>query len=226
MYIFLDESGQFTKSGNGEYFVIGSFTIGDPRRTEKQFKAWHKLKFPKAMRGQPEIKFSDVKIGDELRLKTLRFIADLDVRINFSFLRRANIPVNYVQRDKIKGGELYTHIIGATLEMYLPITDHELRVFCDQRHLKGVKRPRFKAILEAQLLPQVPKNTIVQIEMVDSASSANIQVADWIAGALACYLEGKKNGKLCFDVLKNNVIGEGKELFKETRQNKKPNRSD
>jgi len=34
-YIFLDESGQFTKRPNEKYFVVGSFTIGNPRRTEK-----------------------------------------------------------------------------------------------------------------------------------------------------------------------------------------------
>lgn len=36
-HIFLDESGQFTKNSKEKYFVIGSFTIGEPKRTNKDF---------------------------------------------------------------------------------------------------------------------------------------------------------------------------------------------
>ena len=49
--------------------------------------------------------------------------------------------------------------------------------------------------------------------MVDSTTNANIQIADWISGALARYLEQKPFGKEYYEILKNNVIGEGKELF-------------
>ena len=225
-FIYIDESGQFKKSNDGEFFVVASFTVGDSKRTEKRFKSWLKEKFPKKMRSQPEIKFSDATIKDELRIKTIKFIANLDVIIRYSFLKRANIPEGYIRKEKIKSGELYTHIVGDVLEKYLPITDHEFRAFCDQRHVKGITKAKFKSILEAQIRPKLPKNTIIQIEMVDSTSSANIQIADWITGALAHYLEGKKNGKLYFDILKNNIIAEGNELFKDHRQNKKPNRSD
>lgn len=109
---------------------------------------------------------------------------------------------------------LYTNIIGETLEMFLPISDNEFRVFCDQRHLKGIKRSEFKQILRARLLPQLPQGSIVQIEMIDSTTNTNIQIADWISGALAWYLEGKKLGEEYFKILKNNILDEGKELFK------------
>jgi hypothetical protein len=113
-YIFLDESGQFTKHNNERYFVVGSFTVGNPRRTEKQ-------------------------------------------------------------------------------------------------------------------LPQLPQGSLVQIEMIDSASNPNIQIADWISGALARYLEEKNLGNDCYQILKNNLLSEGKELFKDywenKYKNKNPNRS-
>jgi len=51
-YIFIDESGQFKKHDHHEYFIVGSFTIGNPRRTEKQFNVWRKTKFPKKLRNQ------------------------------------------------------------------------------------------------------------------------------------------------------------------------------
>lgn len=214
-HIFLDESGQFAKHNDEKYFVVGSFTVGNPRRTEKQFRSWQRSKFPKRIRYQPEIKFSEIKIDDSLRLKTLKFIADLDVRIRYSYLLRQNIPDDFWKKDRLQSGLLYTEIIGETLEMYLPANDLEFRVFCDQRHLKGLKRSEFKNILKAHLFPQLPQGSIVQIEMIDSATNANIQIIDWIAGSLAYYLEKKRLGEEFYQILKNNILKEGRELFKD-----------
>jgi len=220
-YIFLDESGQFNKHNDEKYFIVGSFTVGDQRRTEKQFRAWQHEKFPRKLRYQSEIKFSEVKIPDTLRLKTLKFLSNLDVRINFSYLLRQNIPDDFIKKDKLQSGLLYTHIIEKTLEMYLPINDREFRVFCDRRHLKGIKHSRFREILISGLLPQLPNGAIVQIEMVDSTSNANIQIADWISGALARYFEKKNLGDKCHQILKNNILG-SKELFKDYWDTKYP----
>lgn len=219
-HIFLDESGQFTKYKDEKYFVIGTFTIGNPRRTEKQFRSWQRTKFPRKLRHQPEIKFSEININDNLRLKTLKFISDLDVRIHYSYLLKRNIPDEYRKKDRLKSGLLYTNIVGETLEMYLPISDREFRVFCDKRHLKGIKRSEFKRILEARLYSQLPSKAVIQIEMIDSAANPNIQIADWISGAIAWYLENKHLGEECYRILKNNLLGEGKESFKDYWGNK------
>lgn len=201
--------------------MVGSFTVGNIRRTEKQFRSWQRTKFPRKLRCQPEIKFSEINIDESLRLKTLTFIANLDVRVHFSYLLKKNIPNDYrATKSKLRSGYLYTNIIGEILEMYLPISDKEFRVFCDKRHLKGIKQSEFKSILKARLLPQLPQGTVIQIEMVDSKSNTNVQIADWIAGALAWYLEKKHLGEECYRVLKNNLLGEGKELFKDYWENK------
>lgn len=218
MYIFLDESGQFTKHNDEQYFILAAFTVGEPRRTEKDLRNWFRTKFPKKMRYQAEIKFSDKRIDDNLRLKTLKFISNLDVRINFVYLLRNNIPNDFRYKDKLKSGHLYTHIIGELLEMFLPTTDMEFRVFCDQRHLKGIKRSEFKKMLSARMLPLLPANSNIEIEMLDSSSSINIQIVDWIVGALARNFENKKLGKECNDYLRNNIIG-SKELFKKAGYN-------
>ena len=213
-YIFLDESGQFTKRDGENYFVVGSFTIGNQNRTEKQFRSWCRTKFPKKFKYLSEIKFSEIKITNQLRLKTLKFISKLDIRIHFVYFQRKNIPSNYWQKDKLQSGLLYTNVIGETLEMYLPISDNEFRVFCDQRHLKRIRRSKFKELLTARLLPQLSASSIIQIEMIDSTTNANIQIADWISWALARYLEKKPLGEECFKVLRNNLLkAEGKELF-------------
>lgn len=228
-HIFLDESGQFTKHNDEKYFIVGSFMTGDYRRTNKRFRSWYKSKFPRKLRNQSEIKFSEVEISDQLRLKTLEMISNLDVRINYTFLKRENIPEEYHKDGKLSTGILYTQVVGKTLELYTPTSDLEFRVFCDQRHLKGIKRSEFKELLSARMLPLLPKGAIIQIEMVDSTADTNIQIADWISGALARYHENKGLCGECYDILRNNIIG-SEELFKEHWEtkfaNKKPNHED
>ena len=108
---------------------------------------------------------------------------------------------------------MYTNIVGEILTSYLPTTDKEFRVFCDRRRLSGMSETEFKEVLKARLLLTLPRNVVLQIEMVDSAAVVNIQIADWIAGALARYLEKGKLGEECFKILKENIIGKGRELF-------------
>jgi hypothetical protein len=213
-HIFIDESGQFGKDGSNDVFVVASFAIADPRRTYNRFQRWQREKFPRKLRNQPEIKFSDVRITESLRLKTLQHIAGLGVRVHFTYLRKENIPAGYQYKGVLKSGHLYSHVIAETVGLYLPLSDMELRVFCDQRHLKGISQNEFKQGLQAHLLPLVPPGTAVQVEMVDSTTNPNIQIADWIAGALSHYLNGKPRGESYYQVLGNNLIGEGKELFR------------
>ncbi len=214
-WIFLDESGQFFKNEKQKYFVVGSFTTGNPNRTKKGFKSWQTQKFPKKQKGQSEIKFSDIKIDDKLRIKTLNHLSGLDIRIMYVFLLTDNIPSEYRKKNKVVDtGLLYVNVIGELLEMYLPCTDKEFRIFCDKRHLKGITTSEFKKLLTNRLSPQLPSSTIVQIEMIDSTTNPNIQIADWISSALGRSFNGGEMGSECKLSLKNNIVSE-KELFKD-----------
>jgi len=224
-YVFLDESGEFKKRDQNEYFVIGAFTIGNPRKTQKQFRSWQHSHFPKKMRYQSEIKFADILIDEKLRINTLRFFSELDIRIRYTYLLRDNIPQEYRDKNKIKSGYLYTHIISETLQAFTPIHDREFRVFCDNRHLKGITKAKFKEDLTASLLPKLPKGVLLQIETVDSTTNENIQIADWIAGSIAKYYNKKPLGEELYTVLKNNILS-GEELFKDywfNKQKTQPN---
>lgn len=226
MNVYLDETGQLSKSKDGEYFLVGSFTTGDPRRTQKRFISWRQEKFPRQLKFLSEVKFSNSLIDDKLRLKTLKEISKLDVRIKYSFIQRKNIPLDFRYKDKLKTGHLYTEIVSQTLQAYLPISDPDFRVFCDQRNLKGLKKEDFKSIITANILPQLPPKTIVQIERLDSTENANIQIADWICGALGRYHNKRDLGQECFDILKNNLLGEGIELFKDYWQKNQKTQSE
>lgn len=212
MHIYLDESGNLTKS-NGQYFIVGSYTVGDPKRIANAFRKWQRSKFPRKVKVQSEVKFNDSHLVDELRVSTLKFLAKQDIRIFYTYLKATNIPPQYRGKEgSIKTGQLYTQIVGDTLELYLPITETEFRVFRDQRILKGVVLKDFNEHLKTQLLPQLPAKTIIQIQAMDSTSSPQIQVADWICGALARYHEQKPLGDEFYNILKNNIV-KAKELF-------------
>ena len=176
MYIFLDESGQFTKHDNEQYFVIGSFTVGDQGITAKAFRQWFRTKFPKKMRGQSEVKWSATGITDDLRLRTLKHIASLDITIRYGFLLRSNIPKDYKnKKDKIESGILYTNIVAEVLEGYLPTDDKEIYIFCDKRSLKGLTKSQFEKAIRSKLLPLCSPNTIIKVEMIDSIDNIVIE---------------------------------------------------
>lgn len=213
MFVYLDESGNLTKD-NGEYFVVGSYTVGDPKRIGNAFRKWQRSKFPKKQKVQSEVKFNDPHIDDKLRLKTLSFFAKQDIRIFYCYLNISNTPEEYRGKHKgsIKTGLLYTEVVGETLESYLPTDEGSFRVFRDQRILKGVNLSQFNEQLRVRLLPKLPAKSVLQIQAMDSTTSPHIQVADWICGALARYYEQKPYGEKFYAVLKNNIVVE-KELF-------------
>ena len=85
MYIYLDESGNFKGDKEG-YFIVGGFITGDSNRTAKAFRKWQHSKFSnKKLRYRAEVKFSDTRLDDELRAKTLFYFSKQDIRIFYSF---------------------------------------------------------------------------------------------------------------------------------------------
>lgn len=214
MYIYLDESGSLTKSSE-KYFVVCSYTVGESRRVAKAFRRWQKTKFPKKIKGQSEVKFNDPHIDDKLRVKTIKFLAKQDVRIFYTYLKKKNIPEEYHREGKVyETGLLYTEIVVSTLDLYLPVTEAEFIVTRDKRSLKGVSIARFGEILKTSLLPKLPAKSFFQVHAVDSSSSPNVQIADWVCGALAQYHEKKYLGEELYVELKRNIV-QGKELFSE-----------
>ncbi len=136
-------------------------------------------------------------------------------------MKRQNIPEYYWKKRKLQSSILYTEVIGELLETYLPPNDKELRIFCDQRKLLGVTKKEFQDIISAKILSKSQAKSICTVDMVDSQKEPNIQIADWITGSIARYLEDKALGTELFEILKNNIIGDGKELFKNKQQQTK-----
>lgn len=104
--------------------------------------------------------------------------------------------------------------------MLFPTTELEFRVFRDKRHLRKISQDKFNETLKLYLLPKLPAKSLSQIDAVDSGTNPNIQIADWICGALFRYYNKRRNGDKFFAILKNNIIS-ADELFKDYWTNKK-----
>ncbi len=214
MFIFLDESGNFY--GNKDsHFNVGGFLTSSPRQTAKAFRKWQHAKFPKTIRFKTEVKFTDSGLTDELRGATLSYLAKQNIRIFYSFLKVANIPSEFRKKDALESGLLYTRIVSETLQLLLPNDEREFRVFRDERHLKSVPQTKFNEMVKLDVALKLPKNAVVQIESVNSATNANIQIADWICGALFHYYHKQEHGERYFASLKNSIIA-SQELFQDT----------
>lgn len=212
MHIYLDETGNFIK-GSGKYFIVATFTVGDPQRIANAFRRWQHSKFSRRLRDQPEVKFNDAHLTDDLRKKTIKYLAKQDIRIFYTYLKITNVPQEYRKKGRVhKSGLLYAEIVRATLELYIPLTEPQFIVIRDKRTLKGMSPTEFHERLKISLLPNLPPKTLFHIQAVDSTSSPQVQIADWVCGALGRYYEGKENGVEFYNFLKNNIVKE-KELF-------------
>lgn len=212
MYIFLDESGNF-KGGKG-CFIAGGFITNNPKGTAKTFRKWQGLKFPKKVRHQTEVKFSASGLADKLKIRTLLYFTKQDIRIFYTFLNTRNIPAEFQKAKGLESGHLYAEVIAETLRLLFPTPDLEFRVFLDERRLKNLTRIKFKESLRLNLLPKLSAKAVLQIETLDSAANPNIQIADWICGALYRHHTKGRNGQIFFDTLRNNILY-SEELFKD-----------
>ena len=125
--------------------------------------------------------------------------------------------MEYWHDTKLQSGLLYTNIVGELIDTFLPSADIDFRVFCDRRHLRGIKSGGFRENIRGRILAKLPAKAIVQIEMVDSSTSPNIQIADWIVGALAHYKEGRENGEEYMNILKDNIWARARNYLKKRR---------
>lgn len=220
MYIYLDESGNF-KGDKDEYFIIGGFVTSDPRSISKAFRKWQQSKFiDKRLRYRTEVKFTDTRLTDTPRLNMLVYLAQQNIRIFYTFLNTKNIPLEFRQHKSVETGHLYVEIVERTLDLILPVTDPEFRAFLDRRRLKGVSQSEFREHLKAHLLLSLPAKTVIQIESVDSTTSPNIQIADWICGALYRYYTKRTHSERLYQALKPKIIA-AEELFQDYWTNKK-----
>lgn len=210
--IFVDESGQLINSQR-RYFVVAAFLTKNPRKTAKRFRAWHHSRFPRSVLHQSEVKFSNKNVDHKLRLKTLKFICSLNINIQYSYVFPPNIPSIYFHKGTMKSGHVYNEIVGTTLERFVDYTGMNFLAYCDKRHLRDFSESDFRKTIQTRIAPHMAGNSLIRITMVDSQQYSNIQIADWIVGAIAAYINESDYGDEYMDILQSNLLGSGNELF-------------
>lgn len=214
MYIFIDESGNF-QGDKEKLFIVGGFIIGDQRATAKAFRRWQHAKFiNKKLRFRSEVKFTDSRLIDKLRAQTLLCLTQQNIRIFYSFLKSENIPLEFRKKSAIESGRLYTEIIAKTLDIIFPSAESQVVLNLDHRSLKKVSQKEFKESLRLHILLKLSKKASVCVNTVDSATNPNIQIADWICGALYRYHTKRPFGKKFYEILRSSIIA-SEELFKD-----------
>lgn len=212
MFILLDESGDFFKKD--DYFVVGGFVTDNPKRTAKAFRKWQQGKFKKQLRYRTEVKFTDTRLTDKLRAQTLQHFIKQDIRIFYTYLGTKNIPAEYRRKGRIETGKLYTNIVVHTIGFVLPSKQTEVSVMIDPRQLKNITGAEFRDTVKSSIVFQLPKGAAVYVTTPDSTTNVNIQIADWICGALYQYHIGKKAGAQFYEILKEHIIKQ-EEFFKD-----------
>jgi len=224
MYIFFDESGNF-QGDKEKLFIVGGFITGNQRITAKAFRKWQHSKFTnKKLQYRTEVKFTDTRLTDKLRAQTLLYLTQQNIRIVYTFLKAENIPLEFRKKSTIESGRLYTEIIAKTLDIIFPSAESKVILNLDHRSLKKVSQKEFKEALRLHLLLKLPKKASVYVNTVDSATDSNIQIADWICGALYRYHTKRKFGKEFYKILHSSITASEelfKDYWKEFKNNKK-----
>ena len=214
MYIFIDESGNF-QGDKEKLFIVGGFIIGNQRITAKAFRKWQDAKFTnKKLKFRKEVKFTDSRLTDKLRAQTLLYLTQQNIRIFYSFLKSENIPLEFRKKSAVESGRLYTEIIAKTLDIIFLNAESQVILSLDHRSLKKVSQKEFKESLRLHILLQLSKKASVYVNTVDSSTDSNIQIADWICGALYRYYTNRSFGKEFYKILRSSIIA-SEELFKD-----------
>ena len=207
LYLFLDEAGNF-RGNRDRYFVLALFVTRYPRATKKCFVRAKQAKLPRKYRHYTEIKFSDRVIPSRFKKHVLRQLVKEDVRIYTLLFDKRNIPDELRQQGE---GLTYCHLVGQLLEL-CPLAESEaIHLFMDRRKLKGLTREEFNLDLKTHLLPQLRKGTSFDIQHVDSTTSVNIQLADFVSGAI--FQRYERGNSEYYDIIAEKIEVE-RELFR------------
>lgn len=212
-YVYIDESGQSKATSSEKGLVVASFASKNQNLAANAFKKWRKRKFPHWSHNLGEIKFSNSGITPELHAKTLTYFASLDIEIRSAFFLSENVPAEFMDEDGPHDGILYVHAIEQLLRSYMPLDDLIFIVCCDKRHIKDMSEKQFTDYLRTVLAASASHNARVEVLTADSASNANLQVADWIVGALATHLNEKRNGDTYYKILEPKFGAAPIEIF-------------
>lgn len=207
LFVFLDEAGNF-RGNKDRYFVLAAFVTGNPRATRKCFLKAKRTKLPRKYRHYTELKFSDRVIPARFKKHVLRQLAKEDIWIYALLFDKNNMPAELLGHSE---GLTYCRLVGQLLELCPLAEASAIHVFLDRRHLKGLSRHEFNANLKAHLAFRLGPQVRLEIQHVDSTTNVNIQLADFVCGAI--FRKYERGDTEYYDIIAERIKIE-EELFK------------
>jgi hypothetical protein len=180
LYVFVDEAGNL-RADRDRYSVLVAFVTEQPKATRKCFVRAKQTKLPRQYQHYAELKFSDRVIPDDFKKHVLRQVARNEIRIYVLVVAKEYLASNFSGQAE---GMIYCHLVTRLLESCHLAESDEVYLFLDRRSLGGLTRQEFDARLRRQLLTRLRERARLEIQHPDSTTSVNIQVVDFLCGAV------------------------------------------
>ena len=175
-YAFMDESGDLGRFGI-EYFVISVIVVEDPKVLRKIVKNTRKRKLKRRMKDTPELKAN--RSSPEVREYLLRQLASTDCEIFAIVVEKSKImPHLYEVKDR-----LY-NFISRIVFTEMRYASGLLKIMVDRKETNSMLQKNFEDYIIRELSNRRPELKI-EIRQCDSQQNAELQVADFVAWAIA-----------------------------------------
>jgi hypothetical protein len=202
LYVFLDEAGNLRDDRN-RHAVLVAFVTDQPKVTRKCFVRARQAKLPTKYQHYAEIKFSDRVIPDDFKKHVLRQLARTEIQIYALVVVKEHLPPEFrIQAE----GIIYCHLVGQLLELCGLEESNEVYLFLDRRSLQGLTRQEFDARLRHRLLCQLREGVRLEIQHPDSTTNVNVQVADFLCGAI--FRKYERGNQEHYALIERRIIAE------------------
>lgn len=191
MYIYLDETFNLKKGTKNQFLAIAGYSTENPRSLVKIFAQVKKSKLPNRL-SNSEIKSTD-RIAEKL-VKPFLFpqIAQTDISIYCNLQHKNSLPSRYYRKDKLNYDQLYLDLLFDLLIKRWQYQDSEIIIMTlDTFKTKKIDKSKIIKHLKEDLKKKYPKKNF-QINFESSASSLNLQLADFICSVFYDKVLGNK----------------------------------
>ncbi len=191
-YIFIDESGDLGKHGSS-YFTIVALSTHSPVALQRIVKRARQRILKKELKKLPEVKANNS--NERIRKFVLRSLNACNCSISAVVISKEKIK-DYLFDHKDK---LYNYFCGVLFE-HVDLNTDVLKIVIDKKHSNRLLREDFNKYIESKIRA---KNNAIRVEIthLESHSSGELQVADFVAWAVnrkyvfgdASYYDGIKS---------------------------------
>jgi len=204
-FIFIDESGDLGRGGS-TYFVIVALGTHERERLGRIMKRLRERKLKKKLKETPELKGNNS--NDEIRRFVLGRLALLPCTISAVAIPKSKVK-DYLFEHKNK---LYNYLCGLLMEQ-ISLKADIIDITIDKKDNNRLLQEDFNQYIRTRILGRRPEVRI-KIQHLDSHSSNELQVADFVVWAINRHFSGKDSE--FYDLIKSKITNAGfEEIWKE-----------